>query len=118
MFRLLFSVFITISLFTLSGCDSNDRSPCPDTNCADYATQEEAQAALLADPECRGDLDADNDGIACEHLSSGGGSGSDGGSGSGSGCPTTSNCGCSGKNKSECGGPCCQWITGTGCRCS
>lgn len=32
-------------------------------------------------------------------------------------CSDTANCGCSGKNKSECGGPCCHWIVGSGCRC-
>lgn len=93
----------------LTGCSGDSDTPCPDSNCADYNTQAEAQAAFDADPECKKGLDADNDGIACEHLSGGG---------TGTGCPNTSNCGCSGKSKNECGGTCCQWIVGTGCRCS
>jgi hypothetical protein len=36
--------------------------------CADFETQEEAQAAFDADPEGLGDLDADDNGIACEEL--------------------------------------------------
>ena len=35
-------------------------------DCADFATQEEAQAALDADESDPNNLDADNDGIACE----------------------------------------------------
>lgn len=49
-----------------------------DYDCADFATQEEAQEQLLpGDPY---GLDADNDGIACEDLPSGGGGGGGGGS--------------------------------------
>ncbi len=50
-----------------------------DLDCADFATQEEAQEHLLpGDPY---GLDADDDGIACETLpSGGGGGGGDGGS--------------------------------------
>lgn len=33
-----------------------------------------------------------------------------------SNCHTTSNCGCSGYRKDECGGACCQWVVGSGCR--
>ena len=36
--------------------------------CADFATQEDAQAAYDADPEGLADLDADGNGIACEEL--------------------------------------------------
>ena len=93
----------------LSGCGSADESGCPDKTCSYYSTQAEAQAAFDADPDCLGELDNDNDGVACEHLTGGSG---------GTGCPTTSNCGCSGKTKSQCGGPCCQWIVGSGCRCN
>ena len=89
----------------LTGCAAEEG--CPDTNCSDYATQAEAQAAYNANPNCHGDLDHDSDGIACERNSNGSG---------GTGCPNTANCGCSGKNKSDCGGSCCQWITGNGCR--
>ena len=37
-----------------------------DTDCSDYASQADAQAALRADPSDPNGLDADNDGIACE----------------------------------------------------
>ena len=40
-------------------------------NCSSFATQEEAQAELNRDPSDPNNLDADNDGIACEELSSG-----------------------------------------------
>jgi hypothetical protein len=39
-----------------------------DRDCADFATQPEAQAALVAQPGDPDNLDADNDGIACEVL--------------------------------------------------
>ncbi len=47
-----------------------------DYDCADFATQEEAQEQLLPGDPHR--LDADNDGIACEDLPSGGGPGGSG----------------------------------------
>jgi len=51
-----------------------------DYDCADFATQEEAQEYLLpGDPY---GLDADNDGVACEDLPSGGSGGGGGGGGS------------------------------------
>lgn len=43
-----------------------------DLNCSDFATQAEAQAVLTADPTDPNNLDSDDDGIACESLSSGG----------------------------------------------
>lgn len=89
---------------------------CFDTNCADYTSQEAAQADFESNPECRNDLDWDNDRIACERYfnSNTGGSNSNGG---GNGCPSTANCGCSNKKKSECVSSCCQWVVGTGCKC-
>jgi hypothetical protein len=39
-----------------------------DLDCADFATQQEAQAELLSDPTDPNGLDADNDNIACEEL--------------------------------------------------
>lgn len=104
----------TLLVFLITGlgfssCGPQKSTPCPDSNCEDYKTQQEAQDAFEADPDCRGDLDADNDRIACEQFTYSGNSG---------GCPTTSNCGCSGKNKSDCGGPCCKWKTGNACECS
>ncbi|MBL3657384.1 hypothetical protein [Fulvivirga sediminis] len=99
-----------ITLLAILGSCSTETSPiCPYSNCDNYTTQEQAQAAFDANPECLKNLDADNDRKACEHLRSEGGSTS---------CPDTANCGCSGKTKSECGGPCCQWIVGTGCKCN
>ena len=43
-----------------------------DLDCADFATQEEAQAELESDPDDPNDLDRDGDGVACENLPSGG----------------------------------------------
>ena len=37
-----------------------------DLDCADFATQADAQASLAATPGDPNDLDADDDGIACE----------------------------------------------------
>ena len=49
--------------------DPEPASPEPgDLNCADFASQEEAQATLDADPSDPNGLDADGDGIACEDL--------------------------------------------------
>jgi hypothetical protein len=39
-----------------------------DLDCADFATQDEAQAVLDRDPSDPNRLDADNDGIPCENL--------------------------------------------------
>lgn len=44
-------------------------------DCADFDTQEEAQAEYDSDPSDPSGLDADSDGIACEELGSGGGTG-------------------------------------------
>jgi Excalibur calcium-binding domain len=49
-----------------------------DLDCADFATQEDAQAVLERDASDPNELDADNDGIACEELAGGGGGGRDG----------------------------------------
>jgi hypothetical protein len=51
-----------------------------DLDCADFDTQQEAQAELNRDPSDPHGLDADDDGIACEELSDDGGTG-DGGTG-------------------------------------
>ncbi|WP_254161230.1 hypothetical protein [Chryseosolibacter histidini] len=103
-----FCLFLIATAFQECGKDS-DAGACPDAKCANYSTQAAAQAAYNADPECMDALDNDNDKIACEELSAGGSGGTN--------CPTTSNCGCSGKNKDQCGGACCKWVVGTGCRC-
>lgn len=102
---LVLPLFIILAFFSCSGEEST--TPCRDTNCANYISQSAAQAAFNADPECRNDLDADKDGIACEEP---GNSVKD--------CATTSNCGCSNKNKIPCqADPCCRWIVGEGCEC-
>lgn len=52
--------------------------PADELNCDDFATQEEAQAVLDADPSDPHGLDGDGDGIACESLPSGGQAGGSG----------------------------------------
>jgi hypothetical protein len=49
-----------------------------DLDCADFATQQEAQAELERDLSDPNGLDADSDGIGCEELAGGGGGGGDG----------------------------------------
>ncbi len=46
-----------------------------DLDCANFASQEAAQAVLERNPSDPNGLDADNDGIACEELAGGGGGG-------------------------------------------
>lgn len=46
-----------------------------DVDCANFATQEQAQAVFDADPSDPNRLDGDNDNIACEALPSGAGGG-------------------------------------------
>jgi type II secretory pathway pseudopilin PulG len=61
------STFACISLYA-------DRAAAQtDLNCSSFATQEEAQAELNRDLSDPNNLDADNDGIACEELPPGGG---------------------------------------------
>ena len=48
-----------------------------DLDCANFATQEEAQTVLERNPSDPNGLDADNDGIACEELAGNGGGGGD-----------------------------------------
>ena len=53
-----------------------------DLNCADFATQQEAQAELERHPSDPNNLDADGDGVACETYPYGtGGGGGEGGGG-------------------------------------
>jgi len=100
-------------LLILTSCsetesDINSSSGCRDTNCANYTSMAAAQEAFDADPECRNDLDRDNDGIACEEPGN-----------SVRTCASTSNCGCSNKPKAQCEtDPCCKWVVGEGCKCS
>jgi len=99
---------VSILLFIFSCTNEENSSSCRDTNCANYISQAAAQADFNANPECRNDLDRDNDGIACEEPGN-----------SVKTCASTSNCGCSNKNKAPCeADPCCRWIVGEGCRCN
>ena len=119
----MYLLFILSTFLACLGEDlssSSSSSSCEDTNCADYRSRLDAQKDFEWNPDCRADLDADKDGVACEEsnwtiyynsLNTPPNSG-------GSGCPTTSNCGCSGKNKSPCeSDSCCRWIVGNGCKC-
>ena len=45
---------------------SSTDSSSDDRDCADFASQADAQAALAAEPSDPANLDADDDGIACE----------------------------------------------------
>ncbi|CAA9201461.1 hypothetical protein FLA105534_03599 [Flavobacterium bizetiae] len=50
--------------------DSSDSSSnCPTKTCGDFKTQGQAQATFNSNRNCYKNLDADNDGIACENLS-------------------------------------------------
>ncbi len=104
-----FIAMIFLSCSSSSDDQMDDTSNyCRDTNCANYTSREAAQAAYDADPECRGDLDADNDGLACEEQGN-----------TVKTCSSTSNCGCSNKNKTPCqSDPCCKWVVGEGCSCN
>ncbi|WP_254545881.1 thermonuclease family protein [Halomarina pelagica] len=53
-----------------------------DLNCGDFATQDEAQAALERDSSDPNGLDADGDGVACESLPDGSNAGAGDGGGS------------------------------------
>ena len=74
------------AVVTTAGIACEGASPPPsepttsaeDLDCADFATQQEAQAVLERDLSDPNGLDADNDGIACEELAGGGGGGGDG----------------------------------------
>ena len=52
-----------------SSSSSADDSSADDKDCADFASQADAQAALTAEPSDPDNLDADDDGIACEDRS-------------------------------------------------
>lgn len=65
------AVLVVLSILVLAsgvvwGYTSNVAAQ--DLNCSDFATQQEAQAALDANPSDPNNLDGDNDGKACESL--------------------------------------------------
>lgn len=55
------SVVLIMSILTACGGGGSD-----DADCSDFEYQQDAQAWHIKNPGS--DLDADNDGIACEHL--------------------------------------------------
>jgi len=60
------TIFTLLLGVILLSCDKED--PCPDKNCSDFNTQAEAQSVYDSNRDCYKDLDADNDGKACESL--------------------------------------------------
>jgi hypothetical protein len=70
--RIILALFATFTLLLSFSASVGAQN----LNCDDFATQEEAQAVYDADPSDPNGLDGnDNDGIACESLPSGGGTG-------------------------------------------
>jgi hypothetical protein len=61
-----------VFLVILAACFAHKAAAQDDLNCSDFTYQEEAQAEYNRDPSDPNNLDADNDGIACEDLPSGG----------------------------------------------
>lgn len=57
-------ISLVVLLLALYGCNKK----CESSNCSEYSTQTSAQTSFDADRECHSDLDSDNDGLACEHL--------------------------------------------------
>ena len=49
--------------------ESFNKTDCPSKNCSDFSTQAQAQSTYNSNKSCYKNLDADNDGIACENLS-------------------------------------------------
>ena len=87
---------VALALALLSGCGLVEASAPAggnggDLDCSDFATREEAQEVLDADPSDPNGLDGGGDGTACESLPSGGAASSDGpGDGGGSAAGTGS----------------------------
>src|SRR5687768_1446433 len=76
---------VAVATIALGGIGSAPAFAVADKDCSDFSTQQEAQAFFEANqPGDPHNLDADNDGKACESLPSSGGGGSSG-SGSTSG---------------------------------
>jgi len=67
--------WVFYSLLTVGGALAQEDQ----FDCASFGSQESAQAELDRDPSDPSNLDADDDGIACEELAGGGGSGGGGG---------------------------------------
>ena len=63
----LFSSAISCSS-TSDTTDDKNTTDCPTKTCGDFSTQAQAQATYNSNKNCYKNLDADNDGIACENL--------------------------------------------------
>ncbi len=62
-------ILISLSLVSIISCSDTSDDDCPTRTCSDFSSQAEAQSTFDADISCYRNLDADNDGIACENLS-------------------------------------------------
>lgn len=64
-------IFLIIAFFgmAISCSEESNKRDCPSKNCSDFTTQAQAQSTYNSNKECYKNLDADNDGIACENLS-------------------------------------------------
>lgn len=62
--RILFTLALTAAALWLIAPAASAQAN--DQNCADFASQADAQAHLNADPSDPDNLDGDNDGLACE----------------------------------------------------
>ena len=92
---------ILVIVMTCAGC-----LPC-EGSCSDYNSQDDAQCDLDKDAEKCAALDSADDDVACNESGN-----------AVTQCATTAACGCSNLNKAECGGACCTWTVGCGCRSS
>lgn len=59
---------ILLLMLILVSISCTEDSECESKTCSDFLTQSEAQSTYDSDPGCYENLDADNDGIACENL--------------------------------------------------
>ncbi len=61
-------ILLVLIIFII-GMSCTDTSDCESKTCSDFSTQPEAQLIFDRDRSCYENLDADDDGIACENLS-------------------------------------------------
>ncbi len=69
---LIISMTLGFAISCSDSSDSSSNSPnsnCPTKTCGDFKTQGQAQATYDSNRSCYKNLDADNDGTACENLS-------------------------------------------------
>lgn len=59
-------LLLAILIITISCSEESD--DCPSKTCSDFTSQSQAQSEFEANRDCYENLDADNDGIACENL--------------------------------------------------